>query len=628
MLRLKLISALVITALVFLALIACSSIASTSPETIVFSSFRPSNWDIYLFEKTGAPARRLTSDPALDYNAVFSADGRWVVFCSERRGNPDLYALELKALELKREAPPRLLTDSQAMEDAPAFSSDGRRLAFVSTRDDNAEIYIMAFDPEKPASLIKAINLTRNPAGDFNPAWSPDGKKIAFSSERDSPQRFGPPGVRSSDIYVMDADGSNVLRLTSAKGWDGSPAWSGDGQTIFFYSDREGASRIWRMKADGSDQQAISANGIKALSPAMMRDGRLAFTVKIDDRWQIVSTAADGTGQRAESDTQNDYWAPAFDPRSGRMVCQGTGPVESASKIATGMQFGMKDMVPFLSPGSHRRADLLDRAVGLYGFLSFTSAVNPRTNEVVGLGTLNAADKALYIIASKLDGTGLREIFKPRGPAWGTVWSQDGDWIAFTVGPPFAPAKAQADIWKVKSDGTGAVNLTEGCEANDGFPDFSPDGRRVVFRSGRDGNHEIYLMDADGGNVKRLTEHPSTDTMPAFSPAGDSIAFTSFRDGDPEIYTLQIGADGKPGQLRRITNSVGGDTHPRFSPDGKWIVFASERGGVNDEEPLNIYGIPQPAGELWAIRLADNFTLRLTHNKWEDGVPSWSRIMK
>ncbi|HJQ71544.1 MAG TPA: hypothetical protein VKA70_21390 [Blastocatellia bacterium] len=604
---------------VTLAVVACSSIASTSRETIVFSSLRPANWDIYLFEKPGSQARRLTSDPALDYNAVFSPDGRWVVFCSERRGNPDLYALDLK-----RDAPPRLLTDSEAMEDAPAFSHDGRRLAFVSTRDDNAEIYSMAFDPEKPGGSAKAVNLTRSSAGDFNPSFSPDGRKIAFSSERDSPQRFGPPGVRSSDIYVMDADGANVKRLTSAKGWDGSPAWSADGQTIFFYSDREGGPRIWRMKPDGSDQQAVSRAGTKALSPAVMRDGRLAFAAKLDDRWQIVSTALDGTDQRVESDAQNDYWAPAFDPRTGRMVCQGSGPAEGAGKVATGMQFGMRDMVPFLTPGSERLAELPDRAITLYGFLSFTSAINPRAAQVVGTGMLTPTDKTLAVIAANLDGTGLREVFKPKGMAWGTAWSHDGNWIAFTVGPPFAPAKAQADVWKVRPDGTGAVNLTEGCEANDGFPDFSPDGRRIVFRSGRDGNHEIYLMDADGGNVRRLTDHPATDTMPTFSPAGGLVAFTSFRDGDPEIYTLRISADGAPGQLRRITNSVGADTHPRFSPDGKWIVFASERGGINDEEPLNIIGVPQPAGELWAVRLSDGLTVRLTHNKWEDGVPTWS----
>ncbi len=607
-----------ISALIALALIAGGSTASTLAETIVYSSLRPSNWDIYLFEKPGGPARRLTSDPAMDYNPVFSPDGRWVVFCSERRGSPDLYALDLK-----REAPPRLLTESPAMEDAPAFSPDGRRLAFVSTRDNNAEIYSMVFDPERPGSLVKAVNLTRHSTGDFNPAFSPDGRSIAFSSDRNSPQKFSPPGTKESDIYVMDADGSNVRRLTSVKGWDGSPAWSADGQTIYFYSEREGGLRIWRMKPDGSDQQAVSASGTKALSPALTRDGRIAFAADIDNRWQIVSTAADGTGQRAESDAQNDYWAPAFDSRSGRMVCQGTGPVEGMEKVATSLMFGMRDTVPFLTPGSRRQEELPDRTVELYGFLSFTSSVNPRTGEVVGIGALSAADKSPHIVVSRLDGTGLRGVFKPAGMAWASVWSKDGNWIAFTVGPPFAPAKAQADIWKVKPDGTGAVNLTEGCEANDGFPDFSPDGRRIVFRSGRDGNHEIYLMEADGSNVRRLTEHAATDTMPAFSPLGDMIVFSSFRDGDPEIYTLQLSPDGTPGQLRRITNSAGGDMHPRFSPDGKWIVFASDRGGNNDEEPLNIIGIPQPAGELWAIRLEDGFTARLTHNKWEDGVPAW-----
>ena len=65
-------------------------------ETIVYSSIQPSNWDLYLFESPGSQPRRLTTDPGLDYNGTLSPDGRWVVFTSERSGNPDLYVLDLE----------------------------------------------------------------------------------------------------------------------------------------------------------------------------------------------------------------------------------------------------------------------------------------------------------------------------------------------------------------------------------------------------------------------------------------------------------------------------------------------------------------------------------------------------
>jgi Tol biopolymer transport system component len=191
------------------------------------------------------------------------------------------------------------------------------------------------------------------------------------------------------------------------------------------------------------------------------------------------------------------------------------------------------------------------------------------------------------------------------------------------VGPTFAPPSATVDIWKLRPDGSGAVNLTGGAAANNGFPYFSPDGRQIVFRSGRDGNHELYLMNADGTGLRRLTHHQATDTMPAFSPDGKQVAFTSNRDGDHEIYLLDLGTDGKPGELRRLTHSPGFDTHPVFSPDGGWLVFSSQRGGLNDEEPLLPVFNPQPYGELYAVCLADGLVVRLTHNKWEDGTPTW-----
>src|SRR5688500_18982300 len=150
---------------------ATSADAASAPrERVVYSSLRPGNWDIFHFARAGAAPRRLTDHPGLDYDAALSPDGRWVVFTSERRGTPDLYALEIE-----RGGEPRLLIDSAAMEDQVAFAPDGRSIAFVSTAGGNADIYVLPFSPETAQTLAAATNVTNHPGGDFRPDFSPDG---------------------------------------------------------------------------------------------------------------------------------------------------------------------------------------------------------------------------------------------------------------------------------------------------------------------------------------------------------------------------------------------------------------------------------------------------------------------
>ena len=599
-----------------------------SQDKILYTTIRPTNWEIYLFDGKGGEPRRLTDDPALDYNPVFSPDGRWVVFCSERRGNPDLYALDLK-----NGGQPRLLTDNDSMEDAPAFSPDGRRIAFVSTRDGNADIFVMPFDPNDPKPSSKAINLTHSLGGDFNPAFSPDGQRIVFSSNRAHANPLeayqtmtrmragGADGMFKfptslTGVYVMDADGKNVKQLTQPDGVDGSPAWSTDGKSIYFYAKRLGSKnyRIWRMKADGSDPQPISDDSTNGLSPAVTRDGRVAFSAKINDRWQIVSIGADGSNQQFKSDSKNQYWAPDFDPKTRRMVCYGTGPLEDAPQAPS-----MNGDAPFMVWEQHEDLHLPGHSFKLYAsrgaaFPSF----NPAATEL--------ANGFFVLAVSEVDGKNMRVIYQSKdGPCWSPNWSKDGQWIVFNVGEHFAGPNASAHIWKIHPDGSGAINLTEGSKGNNAFPAFSPDGRQIVFRSGRDGNHEIYLMDADGKNLRRLTNDPATDTMPTFSPKGNQIAFTSGREDGYQIYTMDLSPEEGISKPRRMTNVPGLNMHPRYSPDGEWLIFTSDRGGYNDESPLiqEIMFLPQPYGDLYAVRLKDGFTQRLTHNKWEDGLGTW-----
>ena len=141
------------------------------------------------------------------------------------------------------------------------------------------------------------------------------------------------------------------------------------------------------------------------------------------------------------------------------------------------------------------------------------------------------------------------------------------------------------EIYVMDADGGNPRRLTNS-RLVDRAPSWSPDGRHIVFagngRPGdwgaRGGDLEIYLMDANGSNPRRLTNNLRQDTNPAWSPDGKHIAYTSTIDRNQEIYVMDTD-EGKP---LRLTNSGNVHIHnwkPSWSPDGRRIVFASNRDG-------------------------------------------------
>ena len=90
------------------------------------------------------------------------------------------------------------------------------------------------------------------------------------------------------------------------------------------------------------------------------------------------------------------------------------------------------------------------------------------------------------------------------------------------------------------------------------------DGSKIAFNSNRDGNYEIYVMNADGSGQTRLTNNPATDYYPSFSPDGSKIAFNSYRDGNNEIYVMNANGSGQT----RLTNNTANDIDPSFSHNG------------------------------------------------------------
>lgn len=132
-----------------------------------------------------------------------------------------------------------------------------------------------------------------------------------------------------------------------------------------------------------------------------------------------------------------------------------------------------------------------------------------------------------------------------------------------------------AQIYAVDPDGGNLRRVTNSA-SHDDFPLWAPDGRHISMLSDRDGNWELYLMNSDGGGVQRLTFTDADEHSPAWAPDGARIAFSTDRDaGDWEVYVMA--ADGQ--NQVDVTRSPGLDYSPNWSPDGRHIAFVSERDG-------------------------------------------------
>jgi TolB protein len=224
------------------------------------------------------------------------------------------------------------------------------------------------------------------------------------------------------------------------------------------------------------------------------------------------------------------------------------------------------------------------------------------------------------------------------------TWSPDARSIAYTSYRRGIPDIFISNIYQ----GTMENPLRSKVEENF-LPVWSPDGTRIAFQSNRDGNAEIYVMNRDGSGIRRVTNHPMSDTTPTWSPSGNQIAFTSDRSGSPQIYVVDVdglnlrlltresycdrptwspapyneiayaartGAgfdiivlDVATRERRQLTFGEGINESPAFSANGRHIAFSSNRGGK-----IQLYTIERTGKDLKLLTKIGN-----------NQTPDWSK---
>jgi Tol biopolymer transport system component len=298
-------------------------------KVIFFSERELFSIDLFVADaRTGEVIRKITdtaTDPHFESLQFLSSAGAWdrdgkrVVFPGISKGQPVLTIVDVDRGRTEREI--RLAEVDEIVN--PAWSPDGRSIAFSALVGGFNDLYVY----DLQASSLR--RLTTDPFAELDPDWSPDGRRIAFATDRFTTNldTIVAGHLRLAVMDVASGDVQQVGGFDNAKNI--SPQWTADGRGLYFLSDHQGITNIYRVELGGATRQITNlltgASGITALSPALsVAQGRLVFSAYEEDGYSIYAI---------ESEQQLAGQAPTPLPRNAAVLPPrrtGEGPIYAA----------------------------------------------------------------------------------------------------------------------------------------------------------------------------------------------------------------------------------------------------------------------------------------------------------
>jgi Tol biopolymer transport system component len=422
----------------------------------------------------------------------------------------------------------------------PTFSPDGSQIAFAWSGDPaaglkGADLYVKAINSEN------LLRLTQHPSGFVCPAWSPDGTQIAF--HRFSAARVaGLPASIDDDtgIYLVPALGGPERKLRSTQGGRGGVTWSADGKWIA-YPDHTGPAsvihptdpnRIYLLSLDTLESHQIphADECLAEMVPTFSHSGdRLAYLC-------LLKT----------NNNEFGIYSVSLSGSSPKLI----------SKFMTGWD---------LPAGMAWTADDKRLIVS-----------RPRIGNDLELDEVTLADGVFRVVFAQ-----------SAKEAMGPAISAKGDKLAYSLMSHGYAEIWRKDLWQPEAVGRKLVSSTY----INFFPEYSPDGKHIAFISFRGGPSEIWMSNADGTNLVRMSDGKSSAAgTPRWSPDSRKLVFDSRQSDHPEVYIVDI-SERLPRKL--ITNVSDANT-PSWSHDGNWIYFQA----TSDQR---IYRCPAGGGNAEAL---------------------------